>query len=333
MRIPRVPDRIEPPVSDPDRTNEFPSVEEKTSVDLVDLSVDVELDDPGVLEFAKAAPTLDLSMDEKNKDVTEVFGAVAPRKQMATLMGVGIARPQVGKPAPASEGRGSTLAGLPLMLPPPANVDPSDLRVPTFRPRQAAFGPLPPPVPPPRFPSRNPSLHPSSMSPLALDIGAEAEAARVEPTTEVAPGAKIPRRARPELAIVAGVAAWTVMAASVFLVLAGTYIGVKQHSAAKANAAHAQVAATPPPVVEVARPPVFAPQEKIVQPVPVVKGPAGAQTGVLRVPTSMKNIFVDGAPRKVEGGALFLSCGKHLIKAPGRPPRTVEIPCGKTVLF
>ncbi|MEO6573043.1 MAG: hypothetical protein ABIP89_04335 [Polyangiaceae bacterium] len=381
-----MPDRIAPAVSDADQTNELPSADQtvtdfvpvripaiaaEVEVDLEDLSADAVIDGTqeiggaDILEVEQIAAKLDadekleVSMDARNKELSEVFGALSLRKPQKTLVGVGIPRSVPRPPPPNVDTR-----SLPVMLPPSGPVETIDtlpILVPTFRPPQPSFAPLPPPRSPSRHPSppsHYPSRHPSSISPLALDIGLEA--APIESTVHVRRPSKIPGRARPELAIVAGIAAWTVMAASVALVLGGTFLGIRHHAASKASAA-AVLASPRAPVVEVAPEVPAPPPVEQAAPVAVVEKPAapapvpialpqprhaatpprtptkpaagivGAQTGVLRVPGGVKGVLVDGAPHKVEGGALFLPCGKHSIKAPGHPARSVDIVCGKTV--
>ncbi len=58
--------------------------------------------------------------------------------------------------------------------------------------------------------------------------------------------------------------------------------------------------------------------------------PSGPQTGVLRVPSTVRGMLVDGRPRKVNGSTI-LTCGKHAIKTGTAPARTVDVPCGGTV--
>ncbi len=360
---------------------EMPDVElEDLSDDAVAAEGTQELGGADILEVEHVAKKLDaldakkpnakieISMDAKNKELSEVFGAISLRKPQKTLVGVGIGvpRPPVPRPPVPQVPRIEARATTPVMLPPPAPTDGLPILVPSFRPPQGAFAPLPPPVPPPRSPSRHPShhasqpsYHPSSISPLALDI---AEPPPIESTMQIRRAAGIPDRARPELAIAAGIAAWAVMAASVALVLGGTFVGIRRHSAAKATAAAALSAPRAPvAVAEPNIPPV--PEEKVaVAEKPATPGPAaapapislpstpsvrraappprvsgkpagvaGAQTGVLRVPAGVRGVLVDGAPHKVDGGALFLPCGKHMIKAPGQASRSVDIVCGKTV--
>ncbi len=54
-------------------------------------------------------------------------------------------------------------------------------------------------------------------------------------------------------------------------------------------------------------------------------------TGTLRVPTSA--VLIDGAPKKVVNGAVTVSCGKHVVKAPMRGSKTIDVPCGGTASF
>ncbi len=55
--------------------------------------------------------------------------------------------------------------------------------------------------------------------------------------------------------------------------------------------------------------------------------------GTLRFSDAPPGALVDGAPRKITGGALVLTCGPHRIKRPGHPTQVVSVPCnGSTTL-
>lgn len=95
----------------------------------------------------------------------------------------------------------------------------------------------------------------------------------------------------------------------------------------------------PPPQKRVA-PAIARPAQPASQPVtasaprskPAPKGNATPQaTGTLRVPTSA--VLVDGAPKKVVSGAVTVTCGRHVVKAPMRGTKTIDVPCGGTASF
>ena len=73
------------------------------------------------------------------------------------------------------------------------------------------------------------------------------------------------------------------------------------------------------------------------RPKTIVKPEAGRTSsdkiGVLRLPLSVTGVLVDGTPRKVIGGALYLACGPHRIKTPAHASRTIDVPCGRTVFL
>jgi hypothetical protein len=55
--------------------------------------------------------------------------------------------------------------------------------------------------------------------------------------------------------------------------------------------------------------------------------------GTVRFADPPVGALVDGAPRKIAGGALVLTCGPHRIKRPGHPTQIVSVPCnGSTTL-
>jgi hypothetical protein len=55
-----------------------------------------------------------------------------------------------------------------------------------------------------------------------------------------------------------------------------------------------------------------------------------SRAGLLRVPSSVKGILVDGAPHRVVLGVVSLPCGTHTIKAPSQPARAVTVTCAGT---
>jgi hypothetical protein len=55
---------------------------------------------------------------------------------------------------------------------------------------------------------------------------------------------------------------------------------------------------------------------------------AASRTGVIRVGPSVRGMLVDGAPTRVTGGAVVVSCGPHRTKTGIAPSRSVDVPCG-----
>ena len=51
------------------------------------------------------------------------------------------------------------------------------------------------------------------------------------------------------------------------------------------------------------------------------------QFGTVRFSDAPPGALVDGAPRKVTGGALVVTCGTHRIKWPGHATQMVSVPC------
>lgn len=61
--------------------------------------------------------------------------------------------------------------------------------------------------------------------------------------------------------------------------------------------------------------------------------PKPVQLGTIRFSSSPPGALVDGAPRKVMGGAIVVTCGTHRIKWPGHATQAVTVPCnGVTTL-
>jgi len=71
----------------------------------------------------------------------------------------------------------------------------------------------------------------------------------------------------------------------------------------------------PPPVV--AAPPPATPRAAVPPPV----------TGIIEVPGSLMTVMVDGEYKRVRGGRIVVSCGKHRVNA-GRGTQVVDVPCG-----
>ena len=63
----------------------------------------------------------------------------------------------------------------------------------------------------------------------------------------------------------------------------------------------------------------------------IFRRPSKTQVGVLRLPSSVHGLLVDGTPERVTGGSLILACGDHRIRPPHASARVVRVPCGKTV--
>jgi hypothetical protein len=60
--------------------------------------------------------------------------------------------------------------------------------------------------------------------------------------------------------------------------------------------------------------------------------PAAPQltTGLVRVPPSVRGMLIDGAPTRVERGAIVVACGPHTAKTGFAPSRRIDVPCGGT---
>ncbi len=63
---------------------------------------------------------------------------------------------------------------------------------------------------------------------------------------------------------------------------------------------------------------------------PVAAAPA-ATTGVVRVDPNLRAVVVDGSFRRVNDGAVTVSCGSHKVKAGMKEAQTVNVPCGGAV--
>jgi len=81
--------------------------------------------------------------------------------------------------------------------------------------------------------------------------------------------------------------------------------------------------AQPPAASEHAPPPVA------VAPPPPAPRPATPPptTGMIEVPKSLMTVMVDGDYKRVQGGRIVVTCGKHRVNA-GRGTQMVDVPCG-----
>lgn len=90
---------------------------------------------------------------------------------------------------------------------------------------------------------------------------------------------------------------------------------------------HPPVAHPPAPARPSAAPAAPAPEPaRVSAPAPAPK-PA-ATTGVVLVPDSMMTVTVDGEYRRVQGGRVVVSCGRHKITAGVKGTQIVDVPCG-----
>ena len=193
------------------------------------------------------------------------------------------------------------------------------------------------------------SHHPSSLSPLALDAPAPRHAP-LEGMPRLVPSAP---RSRTRLVAVAGAFAVCVALAVGVAVTAFTRGAPKTNAAAPSDERPEEglCAATENAAIEDAQddvhpqppgPPTAptAPADSS-QPAPLAIASASPapptpadkpalQTSVLRLPPSVSGVLIDGTPRRVTGGAIFVTCGKHRIKLPRHPARSIVIPCGRT---
>ncbi len=105
--------------------------------------------------------------------------------------------------------------------------------------------------------------------------------------------------------------------------------GSSNTSAAKKPATVAAKAAPESaPAAQPATPPAAAPAPA---PAPTPRPAAATSTtGTIEVPANMMTVMVDGDYRRVQGGRIVVSCGKHRVNA-GRGMRDVDVPCGGSV--
>lgn len=85
-------------------------------------------------------------------------------------------------------------------------------------------------------------------------------------------------------------------------------------------------AARPAKAPAVAPPPAAEPA-----PAPVAAAPAPRPTtGTIQVPGGLMTVMVDSDYRRVQGGTIVVSCGRHRVNA-GRGTQSVDVPCGGSV--
>lgn len=99
-------------------------------------------------------------------------------------------------------------------------------------------------------------------------------------------------------------------------------------TAKKPAAVAAKAAPEPTPATQPAAQPAAAPAPA---PAPAPRAAAATSTtGTIEVPANMMTVMVDGDYRRVQGGRIVVSCGKHRVNA-GRGMRDVDVPCGGSV--
>ncbi|MBX3264373.1 MAG: hypothetical protein KF782_32170, partial [Labilithrix sp.] len=62
--------------------------------------------------------------------------------------------------------------------------------------------------------------------------------------------------------------------------------------------------------------------------------PEGPKTGTIRFPAlDVMTVVVDGEHHRLRDRTLTLACGRHRVRAGLNLERTVDVPCGGSVLF
>jgi hypothetical protein len=183
----------------------------------------------------------------------------------------------------------------------------------------------------PSFAAMPSGHHPSSIAPLAFDVTPTRPSFQSLPswvptptsTQQIARMAGIPERS-PRFVM----AAASVLGMCVFAAVAGAVLGYSRPN-------HDATAAGNPAAVHGApRVAVVSGAHEEITPPPRTSTPAAptaassSSTGTIRTSPSISGVLVDGAPHKVNGGAVTVACGRHMVKAPGHPARLVIVPCG-----
>lgn len=196
---------------------------------------------------------------------------------------------------------------------------------------------------------------PPKREPTNPEIAARTKALRAEPT-QLLPrtvltslrAAMKKKQARTALMLVAAIGSWAFFASFATLGAYGVVVAVRAHAHGPARDSVERVATTPPSsdgLLAAALPahPVF-----VAEPVPerpralasVDDGAedatdqarsGGEKLGILRFVHATNGVLVDGAPHKVTGNALFVTCGSHRVRVSHGGSHTVIVPCGRTV--
>ena len=201
----------------------------------------------------------------------------------------------------------------------------------------AIHAPLPPTAPPPR------------RQPTDPEIAARAKALRAEPTQVLSrivlsriQETMKKKQARTVLMLAAALGSWAFFASFAALGAYGIASAMRSHTSASDEATNASTAT---PNEEVAPAVLAAHPVFVVEPVParvrsIVSLPEAddadehaspGKMGILRFAHATNGVLVDGAPHKVTGGALFVTCGAHRVRVPHGGSRVVNVPCGRTV--
>jgi hypothetical protein len=243
-------------------------------------------------------------------------------------------------------------------------------RLPVVTPRMPSVAPV---APRPSYPSSSAMIaarQPSSIAPFALDVtGPMRPSFPSSPTStlQIARAAGLPG-VSPRVVMVAA----SVLGMCVFAAVAGAALGYSRptRTASSGGAAPAEgprVAVLEPareavtlPLVTAASKdpaapgeasdeavvasttPAQAPRAPVVHTSPaphparsnvVASSTGSGNLGTIRVSAPLSGILVDGTPHKVNGGAVVVSCGRHMVKAPGQSARLVIVPCGGRATF
>ncbi|MEO8798866.1 MAG: hypothetical protein ABI551_13340 [Polyangiaceae bacterium] len=284
-------------------------------------------------DLSDEAPTLEITHVLTDAEARAVLADITQEVDVADVLAVAA----LGTTA-------DTINTLPVGTPSPLLVerDPFAFKPDSIAPVAIAAS-LPPAASPPKRQATNP------------DIVARAKALRAEPT-QVLPRILLTRiqetmkkkQARMALMLVAAIGSWAFFASFAALGVYGVVVAVRTHG--QANQAVESAAATAPSsdgpaVAALPAHPVF-----IAEPVPerprataLASTDEGAdeasdearsgagKLGILRFAHATNGVLVDGAPHKVSGGALFVTCGAHRVRVPHGASHTVNVPCGRTV--
>jgi len=98
----------------------------------------------------------------------------------------------------------------------------------------------------------------------------------------------------------------------------------------KSKASSAGTQPPPPPASEpVAAAPIAPPAAPVAPPTAAPVSHPTSTTGTIDIPGSLMTVMVDGEYRRVTGGKIIVSCGRHKVNA-GRGTQILDVPCGGT---
>ncbi len=279
-------------------------------------------------DLSDEAPTLEITHILTDAEARAVLADITQEVELANVLAVA----ELGTTA-------DTINTLPVGTPSPLLVerDPFAFKADSIAP-VAITASLPPAAPPTKRQATNP------------EIAARTKALRAEPT-QVLPRILLTRiqetmkkQARTALMLVAAFGSWAFFASFAALGAYGVVVAVRTHE--QANEAVESAATTPPSSDRPAAAALPAHPVFIAEPVPerprasaLASADDGAddarpgvgKLGILRFAHATHGVLVDGAPHKVTGGALFVTCGAHRVRVPHGSSHTVNVPCGRTV--